>query len=449
VAARAQVLLLTLLALCTPLVCDPRHGLAADDPFTAPKAAFVAVLVILLAFLAGTGRLLGVTRTLYTSLVPPVALFILAASVSTAFSVSRPLSLNVVPFDLLLAILLLLMPLCLQTRRSVEWPALGFLLAGVGGAVYGLIQFYGQDPLFFPVRDPFTLRWVPHGLQGHSALFAGFEAAVLPLALYTIFHARFGFVKLLAIIGFILMVTVVVCTHTRAVLAALAVGTVIFGGVLIWRNRPLFEQRKSLLFGLAAGLIFLSVPFVRSHPRLPETVANPAQVMGRTASHLVFWEIVGRPATEDLRSMLVGKGPGTLALIYSERAMDYAAARPETGTSGVPGWFEDVHNEYLHLAVELGLLGVLGAAWLLLVWARRISCLLGRLSDIRDRTLVISCLMGLFLILFQAVFTFSFHHLPTMVLALFYLAVPFGAWSERPLTPTATAGGAFRCPEHV
>lgn len=425
--------LLSLLVVGTPLVFLPGQPAVLDqDLLQLAKFSFAGVLITLLLVLTALEWIWRGRRPGQLSRFgPPLSGLMLVLLGGTASTPNPALSLNTLPIVALFLVFLWMLPDMFRRRRQVDFLFFWLLVAGMLAAGHGLLQYYGKDLFFVPVKDEYTQRWLAHGFLGNSALFAGFSAGVIPLAVYCILHGRFGVVRIFGVLGFLAMLTAVLCTQTRSVFLGLTLALMLFGVLLVWRNRPYTRQQLPLLVSLFLGLSFILLPFLQKNPQLPRTVANPSAVVSRTASHLNFWRI----GAEILRqSPPWGQGLGSLSLRYPYEAS--RLSRDLSQREHIPLLFQDTHNEYLLIAVETGFLGLLCCAWLLCGSAVAAWRRLGPGSPPQERTLAIACLSGMTVLLVQSAFTFTFHSVPHILLLAVLAAVPAGSWCDR--EPSAT-----------
>ncbi len=216
----------------------------------------------------------------------------------------------------------------------------------------------------------------------------------------------------------------VALTQTLAALAALAVGTLV-----LWL--PLLPRRKAVA-GLAGGAVLaallilavapLRVRFLDKARQLSEGDLN-AVLTGRLDGwRAALWMFERHPVTG------VGHGayrpefvPAKLALL--DRGVEFLETQPQPV-------FANAHNEYLEVAAEWGILGLLALAWGLTVLFRAASRASGEGN--RNRALAWAGLAALAVL--------SLVHFPFRIALTAFPAILFLAWVLRPVPDPEEAG---------
>ena len=279
------------------------------------------------------------------------------------------LPLSMAPYDTLTSALWLLPPLAIVAGMlrtggyREQWMAIAIVLAALAGVLLGTLQITSGDVV--------TSHWYLYSVTNNGSL-AGFFAnsnhmatllvATLPflVALYGAgrrgasrqAHSRAGQV---AILGGAMLVVLLGLLLNRS-LAGLALGLVALGASALVRIR--LDQRRAR-WGLAAVAVgaLMAVAAI---------VASPAQnnltASGADADYSSRYTSFGNSlrATADL--FPAGSGIGSFADVYP------AYENPDW----VDRWFVNhVHNDYIELALETGLPGMLLIAAFLLWWTQR------------------------------------------------------------------------------
>jgi O-antigen ligase len=233
-----------------------------------------------------------------------------------------------------------------ETKEDVDRIVRVFVLSATLASVWALYQFIvlGMDRAGGPISDPNDFAFV--------------VACVLPLAAYLISiepHRR-----VLWTTCFILLAAAVLGTLSRGALVGLT-------ALAVWgvatRRLPL----GGVVLGFAAVLSFVALAFALWAPLLQDRLAGKGRVAdANVASRQALWMGAIRMAAD---RPLLGVGPGRFG-VESRR---YVRNSPLDIDKPV------VHNSYLHVLAETGLIGFvaflafLGSTWRLLVRGQKIA----------------------------------------------------------------------------
>lgn len=307
----------------------------------------------------------------------------------------------------------------LTRTRSLGFLLSAILLSATVSAGYSIIQYYGLDPFFEPVKSYYTGRWLASGFIGQPTLFGAYLGMVIPVAVALFIRssgmvARAGFLLVT-----IIMLVALLATHTRAVLLGLVFASAPFI-ILLRRAQVLIGRRKPILVTISAATLLVIVPFIIANPSLTERFGLMSRFKtDSVGARLFYWRVIA----EMVRDRPVqGFGLGTFKYYY----YDYQCQVLDQGTS-LRAYTRQLvfhaHNEYLQALVETGIIG-----FGLLV-GLMVTVLKGGLARInacqRDETrvLLIGLLAGLVVALFDAVFSFPFHIASTGLLTAVYCGV--------------------------
>ena len=270
-------------------------------------------------------------------------------------------------------------------RRFLD--AVGLSIVPV--ALYGILQAIGLDFLRLSARQ------VPVSSLGNTGFVAEYLVAALPIALARAFEAgRWGWLFRSAVLLGTLHLWL---TQSRAGW----LGALLAGGILLVApSSPLrhgiarSHLRRLALMGLLLAVVLgVFIPGLgpASAARL-RVILDPAQASARV--RLLIWR-----GAVDLaaRHPFLGVGLGNFEFAYPEvrSVEEWRLSRRDV--------VDDAHNEYLHVAVETGLLGLVAFLWVLTRLARLTRDLL-RSPESRNEALpLVASLAGL---LFYAGFGF-------------------------------------------
>ena len=283
----------------------------------------------------------------------------------------RPwLPLSLAPYDTLASALWLLPPLAilagvlrLGAYRQM-WMAVAILIATLAGVILGTLQITSADVVTSP--------WYLYSITNHGSL-AGFFAnsnhmATLLVATVPFLVAMYGAGRSggssqrahasagqLAILGGAMLVVVLGILLNRS-LAGLALGLVVLGASALVRA-PL--QRRFARWGVAAvGLAGL----LAAGAILASPLSNNLTASGAADDFSSRYTTFGNSLRATADHFPAGSGVGSFADVYP------AYENPDR----VDRWFVNhVHNDYIELALETGLPGMLLIAAFLLWWMQR------------------------------------------------------------------------------
>lgn len=361
--------LLWLLVLAVPLVFVP----TARDAFTLPKRllgewlALASLLV--LAVGAARGRGIDAVAAWRRPVLRAVAPLLAVVLLGWAFSAHRAhVAEALVPFAVGCAALVG-WSAGLGSRRLRRLLAVLLVPASLL-ALVAVLQVHG-------VFDPFSLvgvtgssRYGLTSLAGNPGHLAGFLALVCVVGqalLPTLSSRR---TRGLVTVALLLSVYALVATQTLAALAAVVVGSLVVWACVLPRRRTVV-----LLAGGAVALVLLVTLVAPLRGRVTEK-------LGQLQRGEVNVVLTGRLDGWRAALWMAGRHP-LLGVGHGAYVSEFADARLALEERGVRFYrkhreplFANAHDEYLEVAAEWGLIGVVAlawAVWLLLAAARRVA----------------------------------------------------------------------------
>lgn len=346
------------------------------------KFAFVAYYPKLLALHVGLALLYLVwlfkhpPRTPFaaSALTLPIALYTAIAALSFFQAVNRVET--VVHLSHRIAMLLLFLVLINNVRSQDISRYLG-CAAGVGIAIalIGLIQYAGWGLLWMPSAG------FPSGTLGYRNYAAMYTILCIPLGLMRFIETRRPVEAWFWALGTALLATFLLCTRTRGAWIGIAAGFFMAAIALLLvkshDGRPLYHAIRNAfsrlhlapaLSGLVAAIAFLAVVppnmqglgFDRNRPDKAHIVSTVASILDHQDAHtgtqlrLNMWRnSLGLIADHPL----LGVGLGNWQFTYP--TYDGGDSIVEGATPRRP------HNDYIWIASELGLPGLLVHIWIL------------------------------------------------------------------------------------
>lgn len=364
-AARVGWFLFLALVVGTPFVFDPYSA----ESFTQPQGWFWQALISLMAVAGGWCLWRGGRVSLPTTVhwLGPLAFLLLQlpavfASTNPALSVRTLLFLALGTATAVAAMVLL------DAESRLRQVALGLTLAALLQSAFGILQYFGVDPIF---RTPDIGRLKVFGTLGNPNFLGEYLSCALPLAVAVAWRAESRTRRLAGAAAVLLALVAIACTGSKGALlatvtglAALAVGT---GAVRNWarlRSRRVLAPLTGVLlllalFGMAGALRPGAFP-------IADNLLGSLDLRGRSVGiRVIYWHATAAMVGE---RPLLGWGPGCFQAHY----LDFQGAflsQPENysflDTAGNP---ESAHNDYLQIAAESGLVGFAGFT-ALLIWA--------------------------------------------------------------------------------
>ena len=191
------------------------------------------------------------------------------------------------------------------------------LWAGFIAAFYGILQYFGIEPVWPKVLNPFGGRSV--STFGNPTFLSSYIVLLFPLALVNFLAKRSRFVNLVLILTFF---AGLLCTLTRSSWggAIVSVAAVV---ILLWKfERQFLEKRSKILLFLAGVLVIMVLFWPKSqvegyHPsvleRLTETVKPNENFYAPWDQRKLIWSCAWHMVKEN---PVLGKGWGCFELFY-------------------------------------------------------------------------------------------------------------------------------------
>ncbi len=315
------------------------------------------------------------------------------------------------------------------TRNVNRVKQLSMLAAGAGTfvALIALGQWLGHDPLLFGgfhVQNAGMVeRMNLYSTLGNPNFVAGYLVGVVPLALGLALAATRFSAKLFYIASASLMCAAVLGTESHGAWGALFVGALAW----FWLSRPsraasqarVVEDFRLAQLGYRPGvrsfsviapvMLWLATPmFANLSTRLVE------QLQGRVYLWRVGWPLF----TEH---PLLGSGWASAQLRFLEFQAQFLAAHPDE----LRHWsnVSQLHNDWVQLVAETGLLGLAAFLWLIWSYGRELRFALVTIAP-SSRPYLKASAAGVAAILTDAVFNFQLAIPPTLILLFTLLAFP-------------------------
>lgn len=347
---------LALIAVLLPLIITP--GVSFSFDITPKIAALVLGTCVMLWFCEqNVNRVRAMTRAPFGRwFLALLAAQWVSLAVAAALSSSRSLSLNGGAwrrFGLLTQTCLILIGLFVAAWISEDRSRIRTVLrmcvgAGAGGAVYGIFQYFGWDPLlpasaYQAGEGAFTIVRPP-GTLGHADYFAAWLVAVFFAGLTLAPMEEQRWRRAVTRVAAALAAVAILLGGTRSALLGLAIGILVF----VLTGRPRITRRSVALAAVGAACVAL---FVVSPPgaRLRARVHWSIEDAWGGARPLLWRDSL----TMALQRPWTGFGPETFSREFPAfQSLDLARAYPDF-------YHESPHNVFLDALTAQGVSGVL------------------------------------------------------------------------------------------
>lgn len=233
------------------------------------------------------------------------------------------------------------------------------LLMGIFAAIWGLVHFYGRSS-----DDPSLFSEIEFAFDAN--LLAGYLAVILPICINLLIRLRYywkaaiwktgtEFYYLAWIALALIVFAMIACgNHPAWIAALLASAWVAWVQLTGWGKTKRILLQHRLLFGIVLLVLVVSATTLPQIGKIWKT--------GTTEQHTLVWKVATKAICEH---PFTGGGLGRYPALYAHAQAAYFASgeasdEEKTG-AGYPAF---VSNEYLHIGLELGMIGLV----LFLLW---------------------------------------------------------------------------------
>ena len=355
----------------------------------------------------------------------PILAFMVICPLSLLWSNSPMVSLLELPLFLAGPILYFIIANNIKSEHQVNRLLTSLLIISSLLGIYGIFQYNGID---FPFWKANVGRNQVFGLFGNVNYFAEYMIVPLPLAISLFFATRNRTHKILLLIGILAMGGSLILTFTRGSYLAIGISSLfMFFLYLASRGKSFIKEHKKIFIFILALIILVTFLFA-----LPNPLNKPGTVISKIKGRISISQFTKgsslkrRIAIWGFTTMIIkdhpilGSGLGT----FKYNSLNYQAKFFDQGENRrlYPyGIADKVHNEYLQLGAEIGILGLGIFLWLLITYFNYGIKLLKRLKDEYKQGIAIGLMGGVVAVLIDGIFGFPLHLPATLV--LFWLFV--------------------------
>lgn len=280
---------------------------------------------------------------------------------------------------------------------------------------YGIYQAATESPNVLHLLRPEQY----HGRAGGSYVcpnhLAGFLELLLGVLLARIIIIRsakkvtlqkFAIRKVILIYLCLIVLAGLVATFSRAAWIATLLGFMVFLVLKGWHTKTIWPR---VAMGVA-GVLFIAVivwklDSLRSFVQVnvAENVAQSAEEsevkrITNAGTRLAMWGGACKVIGDSMQNVLIGTGPGTWTWYHLEHRNPALQIRPVY-----------VHNDYLHLVSDYGLVGLGIMAWLLVSFFRHAALFLPNKNSSDQRSFAAGVIIALVIMLVHSLFDFNMH----------------------------------------
>ncbi|MBI1748211.1 MAG: O-antigen ligase family protein [Acidobacteria bacterium] len=336
----------------------------AMDPFRLTKEVFVQIVILLLAAVyliklslapVGAAEWDRARQLARRPVGMALALLVLLSAVSIFFSDNKALAWLDVMNVLLYAVLYLIV-IQVADKKVIKKLLYLALAAGVINAIHVLLQYYGHDPFYQDLARAKAIgRYTAGGSLDNPNVAGIYFALALVSAIGLVFTAAVPWKRWLLAAGLFALLAGLIYTQTLTAVAGFLAGMMTWAAL---RFRYEKAARKYLLAGIAlllvAGTILIGV-----NKGFRGRLASAAQTIqtrnwGDLLSQRNVW---WRVSWDMIKSgPLLGHGIGSFNPSYFDYQREFTRRTGIKVALPHPG---QLHNEYLQLWLELGIVGLL------------------------------------------------------------------------------------------
>jgi len=357
----------------------------------------------------------------------PVLAFMAICALSLLWSNSPMVSLLELPLFLAGPILYFIVVNNVHDEHQINRLLIPLLIISSLLGVYGIFQYQGIDFSFWKANIG---RQQVFGLFGNVNYFAEYLIIPLPLAISLFFACRNRTKKILLLVGILAMGGSLLLTFTRGSYLAIGISSLFtFLLYLVVQGKGFIKEHKKIFIFILSLIILVTFLFVLPNPlNEPGTVIS--KIQGRISitqftqgsslkRRIAIWEFTGLIIKDH---PLLGSGLGTFkynSLSYQAKFFD----RGENRHLYPYGIADKVHNEYLQLGAEIGIMGLGIFLWLIISYFNYGIKLLKRIKDKYKQGIIIGLMGGIVAVLIDGIFGFPLHLPATLVLFWLFIGL--------------------------
>jgi len=355
----------------------------------------------------------------------PVLSFIIICVLSLIWSNSPFISLKELPLFLAGPLLYFIIVNNIYDERQINRIIGAVIIVGGLFGIYGILQYNGIDFLFWVGN---VERGKVFGLFGNAGYFAEYLILPLPIAVSLFLVSKNKMIKLILLIGILTMVGAMILTFTRTPYLSLIVSFIFMLFLfLVSRGKILFKENKKIFIVIFTAIVLIVALFV-----IPTSLNEKGTVLSTIKERVSISEL-GSEFTSGRRAaiwkytipmirehLLLGSGIGS----FKYNSLRYQAKFFDQGDNRALypyGVADKTHNEYLQLAAELGIIGLIIFIWLIFAYFYYGLKILKREKERYKQGVIIGLMGSVMAFLIDSIFWFPLHH--SFTSSLFWLCL--------------------------
>jgi len=357
----------------------------------------------------------------------PVLAFMVICPLSLLWSNSPMVSLLELPLFLAGPILYFLVANNIRDEHQISRLLTTLLIISSLLGIYGIFQYNGIDFAFWKAN---VGRNQVFGLFGNVNYFAEYMIVPLPLAISLFFATRNRTHKILLLVGILAMGGSLILTFTRGSYLAIGISSLfMFFLYLVSRGKGFIKEQKKIFIIILAFIILLTFLFTIPNP-LNKSGTIISKIKGRISitqftkgsslkRRIAIWKFTTLMIKDH---PILGSGLGT----FKYNSLNYQAKffyQGENRSLYPYGIADKVHNEYLQLGAEIGILGLGIFLWLIISYFRYGLRILKKLKGKYKQGIVIGLMGGIVAVLIDGIFGFPLHLPATLVLFWLFIGL--------------------------
>lgn len=349
-----------------------------------------------------------ITRKRATPLDRPILLFFILALISLVFSIYRHASFYAL-LRLLAYIGIYYLVVNNYSRRMRRYLIAITICVGTVLSIYGLLQYMNLLPHgWWRPRNFLAATYVNHN---H---FSGYLELVIPVAIGALIRYKRESVTLRMALAeaLIIMTAAFIFAQSRGAWISLSVSLLVMNFILI--KKKMFSRKS--IYALILAIIFIfSFAYIKSEfiSRRIDTFTRITKAEASPRTRLEIW----KGTLEMIKDKpVIGTGIGTFAWEFSRYRPRDLNVRANYA-----------HNDYLHMAAEMGVAAPLILIWLLWSLITQGAECHEKTSDGRINTVVLGCAIGILSLSLHGLIDFNFHIPANMILFSIYAAIIIGS----------------------
>jgi len=362
-----------------------------------------------------------------TTLNLPVLAFMVICVLSLFWSNSSMVSLLELPLFLAGPILYFIVANNIRDEHQINRLLTTLLIISSLLGIYGIFQYNGID---FPFWKANVGRNQVFGLFGNVNYFAEYMIVPLPLAISLFFATRNRAHKIILLVGILAMGGSLILTFTRGSYLAIGISSIfMFLLYLASQGKSFIKEHKKIFIFILVLIVLATFIFALPNPlnkpgtaisKIKRRISISQFTQGSSLKRrITIWKFTGLMIKDH---PLLGSGIGTFkynSLNYQAQFFDQGENR-RLYTHGIA---DKVHNEYLQLGAEIGILGLGIFLWFIITYFRYGIKILKRLKNKYKQGIVIGLMGGVMAVLIDAIFGFPLHLPATLVLFWLFIGL--------------------------